>query len=73
MSFCGIEEFHSAGRLSPYAVIHGASVLILGFTVFEILFGIIQILPVAGDKKLNLTFNPIRCRRRDVRQHFPAS
>jgi hypothetical protein len=56
-----------------YAVVHGASVLILCFTVFEILFGIIQILPVAGGKKLNLTFNAIRCRRRDMRQHFPVS
>jgi hypothetical protein len=39
-----------------YAVVHGASVLILGFTLFEILFGVIQSLPVAKDEKeLRLT------------------
>ncbi len=31
-----------------YAVAHGASVLILGFTVFELVFGAIQSLPIAG-------------------------
>jgi hypothetical protein len=30
-----------------YAVAHGASVIILGFTVAEILFGVVQSLPVA--------------------------
>jgi hypothetical protein len=34
-----------------YAVVHGASVLILGFTLFEVLFGVIQSLPVAKDGK----------------------
>jgi hypothetical protein len=40
-----------------YAVIHGASVLILGFTLFEILFGVIQSLPVADDKELSLAID----------------
>lgn len=31
-----------------YAVAQGASVLILGFTLLEVLFGIAQLLPVAG-------------------------
>ena len=30
-----------------YAVAHGASVIILGFTVAEILFGVVQSVPVA--------------------------
>lgn len=33
-----------------YAVAHGASVLILGFTVFEVVFGVIQSLPIAGSR-----------------------
>ena len=32
--------------LQLYAVAHGASMLILGFTVFEVLFGVAQLLPV---------------------------
>lgn len=32
-----------------YAVMHGASVIILGFTVFEILFGVVQSLPIGDD------------------------
>lgn len=35
-----------------YAVVHGASVLILGFTLFEVVFGVIQSLPVTGEKPL---------------------
>jgi hypothetical protein len=34
-----------------YAVVHGASAMILGFTVFEVLFGVIQSLPIAGEKR----------------------
>lgn len=34
-----------------YAVAHGASALILGFTLFEILFGVIQSLPIGCEKK----------------------
>jgi len=45
-------RYDAAGRFlfaawQIYAVVHGASVIILGFTVFEILFGIVQSLPVA--------------------------
>jgi hypothetical protein len=29
-----------------YAVTHGASTIVLGFTVFELLFGVLQILPI---------------------------
>lgn len=32
-----------------YAVMHGASVIVLGFTAVEIAFGIVQALPVAGE------------------------
>mgnify|MGYP000993808757 CR=1 FL=1 len=34
-----------------YAVAHGASWLILGFTVFELAFGIAQLLPIAMEKQ----------------------
>lgn len=34
-----------------YAVAHGASALILGFTLFEILFGVCQSLPITRIKK----------------------
>jgi hypothetical protein len=40
-----------------YAVIHGVSMLILGFTLFEILFGVIQSLPVAEDKESSLAID----------------
>lgn len=44
-------RYDAAGRLlfatwQIYAVMHGASVIILGFTVMEILFGVIQSLPI---------------------------
>lgn len=47
-------RYDAAGRFlfaawQIYAVMHGASVLILGFAVFEILFGVLQALPVAND------------------------
>jgi hypothetical protein len=35
------------GAWQIYAVWHGASVIILGFTVFELAFGVLQSLPVA--------------------------
>lgn len=45
-------RYDAAGRFlfaawQIYAVMHGASVVILGFTVLELLFGIAQSLPVA--------------------------
>jgi hypothetical protein len=44
-------RYDAAGRVlfatwQVYAVAHGASVIILGFTVIEVLFGILQLLPV---------------------------
>lgn len=33
-----------------YAVQHGASTLLLGFTLFEVLFGIVQFLPVRTEQ-----------------------
>lgn len=44
-------RYDAAGRFlfaawQVYAVMHGASVLILGFTLFEIAFGVLQSLPV---------------------------
>lgn len=47
-------RYDAAGRFlfaawQIYAVLHGASVLILGFTVFEIGFGVLQSLPLAKD------------------------
>jgi hypothetical protein len=47
-------RYDAAGRFlfaawQMYAVVHGASVLVLGFTLFEIGFGIIQSLPVSDD------------------------
>ncbi|MFC0131365.1 hypothetical protein CR105_03235 [Massilia eurypsychrophila] len=41
-----------------YAVAHGASALILGFTLFEIVFGVIQSLPVTGEKKAHVIAKP---------------
>lgn len=32
-----------------YAVVQGASVIILGFTVMEVLFGVLQVLPVKAE------------------------
>ncbi len=32
--------------LQLYAVAHGASLLVMGFTVFELLFGVAQLLPI---------------------------
>lgn len=47
-------RYDAAGRFlfatwQIYAVMHGASVVILGFTAIEILFGVIQSLPVDDD------------------------
>lgn len=44
-------RYDAAGRFlfsawQIYAVLHGASVMILGFTFFEVLFGVMQSLPV---------------------------
>jgi hypothetical protein len=48
-------RYDAAGRFlfaawQIYAVLHGASALILGFTVFELAFGVVQSLPVAGQE-----------------------
>jgi hypothetical protein len=48
-------RYDAAGRFlfaawQIYAVVHGASVIILGFTVVEVLFGVLQSLPVANAK-----------------------
>lgn len=45
-------RYDAAGRFlfatwQIYAVMNGASVLVLGFTAFELVFGMLQILPVA--------------------------
>ncbi len=47
-------RYDAAGRFlfaawQIYAVMHGASMVILGFTVIEILFGVIQSLPIDDD------------------------
>lgn len=48
-------RYDAAGRFlfaawQIYAVMHGASFLILGFTVFELAFGVVQSLPVADEE-----------------------
>lgn len=48
-------RYDAAGRFlfaawQIYAVAHGASVIILGFTVVEVVFGVIQSLPIAKEK-----------------------
>ncbi len=47
-------RYDAAGRFlfaawQIYAVMHGASMVILGFTVIEVLFGVVQSLPIDDD------------------------
>ncbi len=47
-------RYDAAGRFlfaawQIYAVVHGATVVILGFTFFELLFGVLQSLPVRDE------------------------
>lgn len=56
-------RYDAAGRFlfgawQIFAVMHGASVIILGFTIFELAFGVLQSLPVAKRKGTAVTTTP---------------